>query len=262
MSTVRVVVTEADSPDVPGTGAFTAGDSGNMVGIGLMVAVILAAVGVMAVVVMRNRYRACRFMNKGKGFKLSDKGKKIGGLFSILLISATLIVPLTLGGNSTEQVFADEGETDLAITVGNTTIPVQLDNNRASMAYTNQFIYVNSAVSNGYNLVMYATTADLLPQDSSNESVIHGLSGNGTMVLSDNTWGVALSNPAGDLESAVWQAVPTTKATALTLKDVSTSTADGDSTEIWFGTRVTNATKADTYQTTVNYIATANVTTP
>ncbi len=261
MSTVRVVVTEA-SPDVPGTGAFTESDSGSMVGVGAMIAIIAVVACAIIMVAMRNRHHAYRFASRSRSFKLSDKGKKIGGLFSILLISATLIVPLTLGGNNSEQVFAGEGESDLGITVDNTTIPVQLDNSRASMAYTNQFIYVNSAVSNGYNLVMYATTADLLPQDSSNESVIHGLSGSGTMVLSDDTWGVALSNPAGDLESAVWQAVPTTKATALTLKDVSTSTVDGDSTEIWFGTRLTNATKADTYQTTVNYIATANVTAP
>lgn len=260
MSTVRVVVTEAD-PDVPGTGAFTASDSGNMVGVGLMVAVILVAVGVMAVVVMRNRYRACRFMNKGKGFKLSDKGKKIGGLFSILLISATLIVPLTLGGNSTEQVFAGEGDTDLAITVRDVDLTLKKITDSVITGQYSTNVVINTSTTNGYTLGMYASTADLLPSDSGISTKFNGLTGTVATTLANDSWGVSLENKPAATD-AVWYAVPTSESSAFQIANKTSATVVGDSTDIVYGFVVSDNMEPGTYTTTINYVATANVTTP
>lgn len=261
MSTVRVVVTEADSPDVPGTGTFTASDSGNMVGIGLMVAVILAAVGVVAVAVMRNRYRACRFMNKGKGFKLSDKGKKIGGLFSILLISATLIVPLTLGGNSTEQVFAGGGDSDLTIVARDIDLTLKKIANSSITGQYSTNVAINTSTTNGYTLGVYASTADLLPSDSSISTKFKGLTGTAATALTDDSWGISLvDNPKAT--DAVWYAVPTSESSAFQIANKTSATVPGDSTDIVYGFVVSDNMEPGTYTTTINYVATANVTTP
>lgn len=261
MSTFKVIVTEED-PDVPGTGVFTASGLGNMGGIGIGILISVAVVAAVVVTAVIRRRRIYGYNSRKGGFKISNKTKKIGGLFSILLIASALVVPLAVGGKNAEQVFADEGETDLAITVDNVTLNVEVKSNGgASVAYSNQYIYIDSATTGGYTLAMYASSANLLPAGAST-TPIPGLSGSGAMALANDTWGVALTNPGGDTSSAVWQAVPTTKETALLLKDTSSATAAGDNTEIFYGVKLTNATMADTYSTTINYVATAKVTTP
>ena len=259
MSTFKVVVTGEDL-GVPDTGGFTAGGFGGMSGMWIGVSVaVLATIAVVVGIILRRR--ATRdYICQEDGFRISNKSKKIGGLFSILLLSV-LVVPLMVGGKNSGQVFADEGDTNLEIAVSDVVMYIETKVGETSSQVTGQNVYVKSSTNNGYTLSMYALSKDLLPTAESN-SPIAGLSGSGVTALLDNTWGVALSDSDGSVDAKVWHAVPTTEKTALVLKDVSVATAAGDKTEIYYGVKLTDETAADTYATTINYVATAKVNTP
>lgn len=253
MSTVKVIVTSEEEIKVPDTGSFVFGDSGHFggFGIGMMILTILIGAVTVAVVLRRRAH---------KSFKLGDKSKKITGLFVILLLSATLFIPLTIGEQKNDLVFADEGDTELSVTAGDTTINVELSAESTSKAvYAGQSVTVDASTVNGYTLSMYASSADLLPASSENESKISGLSDDNAVSLANDSWGVALSNPSDSGKIGIWRVVPTTEADALVIRNVSSATPANDKSMVYYGVRVTDATKDDTYSTTVTYVATAKI---
>ena len=260
MNIVKLTVTDAD-PDVPGTGAFTADIVSGMggIGIGVLIAVLIAGTVTMGVVLRKRAVRS--YDGRKGGFRIGDKGKKIGGLFSILLLVTALAVPLATGGENVNQVFADEGDTELTITADNIDMTLKKKTNSVMNGQYSTSVIINSSTTAGYVLGLYASSADLMPTTSGVTTKLSGLTGSTATTLSKNTWGVSLTEKPNAADS-VWYAVPTTKDSALILVNKTSGTEAGDSTDIVYGFSVGDDMDSGEYSTTITYVATANVTTP
>lgn len=117
-------------------------------------------------------------------------------------------------------------------------------------------ITISDSTDGGYVLKTYGSS-NLISTTDTNEK-ISGLTTSDLSVLSTNNWGFSLIS-AESQNNSVWQALPTTESTALTIKGTTMRTPVNDQVTVYFGVYITPDVKPGTYVGTINYAASANL---
>lgn len=162
----------------------------------------------------------------------------------------------------------------LSVTVDDINIDV-VKSKSGTFASSSSDIIVNTATNSGYQLSVYAESNDLNLVSSSEEdssdsvdtdftnTAISGLSATGKTNLTLNTWGIAINQstaPTNDETNPVWQAIPSSSTSALTIKEVTSATEANDKTTVYYGVNVDDTLPTGIYSNTLVYTAIAKPT--
>ena len=253
MSRIYVNVGAAGTLQVPSTGANTQNntkfDSNHVIG------VEAAVTAVMAVAVLF--FVTLRFLKRLDGkFGL----KKIGfGLMVLMMATCGLVFGLLkLTESRVQPVVADAPSDTLSITTEDIDINIMLDDQPVYEVVANT-VRVNTPTDIGYTLSAYVENPRLVAESGAGAiEMAGGISGE-TTVLAENTWGISLVEPESQ-EMATWQGLPTTRETALVLKETDNATLAGDETTFYYGAHVTPELPVGVYEGgVINYFAVAKV---
>ena len=171
-----------------------------------------------------------------------------------------------------QAIFNEEGILSISTNSENFTADVDLADGGAFVS-TSQTISVDSATSHGYQLFISSSSADYnelsLNGSTSSEASIVASDGtiNEPITLADNTWGYALTGGEfganyAPSSNSKWAGIPTLGSETL-IKNITTATAAGDSTTIYYGFNIAEDLPEGSYyganNSVVVYTAVVNV---
>ena len=260
------VVVPGTSADAPNTGylsvnsstSSTNGVDANIMTLSLVGVIILA---IIAVFVLIKKYH----------FSLKPIFKYHKRTVCPLVALAMLVSIISCFGlknfsntdtSSIANATGDNNENTLAITVDSTSkIDVTLEDDPV-YAYMKNTVTVTSSTEAGYTLTanIVSDDKDLINTTNSeaSEARITGLENTSPQSLTDNTWGIALTEPVTQ-DSSVFLGLPTEGEAPLTLVSKDVATPENDTTDVYLGTYVTPDLPYGTYSgVTVTYTAVAN----
>ena len=205
------------------------------------------------------RKRNHKLFSDNGSFRINTKIKFISSLSVLVLVLMFTFVPI-IAHHASEQDGANAvGNNTLSINASKAEFSYEIPQEEAFL-YSFSKVTVEPGTSDGYTLLVYADQSDLLPSKSDNEMKISGLNTNNLhpVVLESYTWGLALEEPV-DEHSENWYTMPTDINNAKVLKDVSSATSANDETTVFYGLKVDENIKADSYGNTLHYVAIAKV---
>lgn len=258
---IRVHVGEPGSSIiVPNTGGLFHGESHSGEALPFITAGIIALLilGVVIAMIVANKKNRKTF-GYNKGLKMSSSRGKIAALFALIaIVGLTPFVMSELQKESKESVSAVEQDGNtLSIAVEDVNLDVEVEDEKV-FAFTSSGVKVTTPTRFGYDMMVYADSADLVSADGNKIAAMDDEEG----VLTDNTWGVSLYRPE-DQENGDWMSMPTTLDDAIEARSVSSATDENSTTRIYYGVYVTPDLPYGVYEgPTINYVAVAKVVEP
>jgi len=246
-----------DPAGTPDTGMLTIDHSGT--------AILIASIGiniliVIVSIIIRRRFRRCQAKRERKA-NSSGNGRSLPVVVStfLLLFVATAVFGALKTNDSRFSASAadDEDPNALSVTVDDVVIDVELDDEPVYAAAAST-ITIDTPTAVGYTLSAYVENADLVKEDSE-DKISSLVAFEPATKLSDNTWGVSLTNPESQ-DSEVFVGLPTDASSSLIIKEATTATPAGDATTLYYATYVVPGLSYGTYTgAVINYTAVAKI---
>ena len=247
------IVEPGSGPVVPDTGLFTAGIGGPEATIITAVSTVLLLTIVAVVVAMLYR----KHKHQGKTTKLAStvdacativKSKKrvSAGLAAVaLLVSAGTFAGLLVNAGKS-NTNAAEGEDGLTLDVSSEDFTIEVGDAPVFAVFPVE-LTVAEATEAGYTLTAYAENTNLVSTiDSSKVIPMVAVEGDELTSLIDNTYGLALAEPASQAEE-VYTALSTDADNPTLLAEKEEGTEANDTTTIYYGFYITPDTPYGTY---------------
>ena len=269
-SDIVVPDTSADTPNTgylgvdSNIGVNTNASDDNMLALGVMSVIILAAIAVL--IIITKKYHIKFIFNRGKhATRLLISLAILTSVFSFVglkNLNNSYNSASAEGDNTGQQGNTSTREGALVINTDNSIVNIDLDDEPV-FAYAKNTISVTSPTMAGYTLAAYidGDTKDLanVTNTEAADARIAGLTSSEPQALTDNTWGFALQEPESK-DSEVFSSLPTDGNTPLIIKTECATTESDDETDVYIGAYVVPGLPEGTYSgVTVNYVAVANI---
>jgi len=255
----------------PDTGIFSIGgytsdalNNSNALIITVASLAILLAIVAIAVLLMRRHKKQSQvngFSSSYTSMKLGTKRQllpRLVGLF--VLIFVTVFGFLSFNNKHMTNNVEALGDDTLTVTAESiTSIDIEMED-EAVFGVSESKVTVTTATETGYTLMAYVDGDDNKLVNNSEDLAINMLETTYSQALTDNTWGIALTEPSSQNDT-LFRGLPTTEKEAMVVKvSGSDATTADDETTLYYGAYVTPDLEYGYYTgVTINYIAVPNV---
>ncbi|MBR6505626.1 InlB B-repeat-containing protein, partial [Candidatus Saccharibacteria bacterium] len=225
-------------------------------------AILLAIVAVAILLIKRRKKQSqVNGFSSYTSMKLSTKrhlAPRLAGLF--VLIFVTVFGFLAFNNKHMTNNVEALGDDTLTVTTENiTSIDIEMED-EAVFGVGESKVTVTTATDKGYTLMAYVDGDDTKLINDSDDLAINMLETTYSQALTDNTWGIALTEPTSQ-EETIFRGLPTAEKDAMVVKvSGSSATEANDETTLYYGAYVTPDLEYGHYTgVTINYIAVPNV---
>ncbi len=241
---------------VPNTGEYSREKSLQLTP--LFIGSIIIVLIIVLTIIARKLKNNHKVFARNKSFSIGAKKQKIFAGFFVLIAAFLTHGILNSDVSRTEPTNALPGS--IAISAGNVDLNITRTGDEAVFGFVKDEVTVIDGTDNGYTMGVYATSVDVISEESEENKITNITSSNSA--LEPNTWGISVNSPENQ-NSEVWNAMPKNQDDALILKSIDSRTEAYDTTDVYYGAYVGADLPDGVYSgVTVNYFAVANVVIP
>jgi uncharacterized repeat protein (TIGR02543 family) len=241
---------------VPNTGEYSREKSLQLTP--LFIGSIIIVLIIVLTIIARKLKNNHKVFARNKSVSIGAKKQKIFAGFFVLIAAFLTHGILNSDVSRTEPTNALPGS--IAISAGNVDLNITRTGDEAVFGFVKDEVTVIDGTDNGYTMGVYATSVDVISEESEENKITNITSSNSA--LEPNTWGISVNSPENQ-NSEVWNAMPKNQDDALILKSIDSRTEAYDTTDVYYGAYVGADLPDGVYSgVTVNYFAVANVVIP